>query len=123
MTKIFLAVLLMLSTLAGCSTGPVVQTMEVTKVTAESILYEARVAQGKGKITTGQFDVIRGAYDKLKVAVDLSIDARIGYLTLQTPDAEVRMTGTIAAVTDATVQLISLASSLGLISATVGGAQ
>lgn len=104
---------------SGCASGPVVQTIEVTKATAESILYEARIAQIKGKITDAQFNSIRDVYDKLRAAVNVSIDARIAYLTLQTTDTEQRMTEAVSAVTDMTVQLISLAAQFGLINTAV----
>lgn len=101
--------------ITGCATGPVVQTVEVTQVTAESILKQARIAQNQGKLTDEQFKKVRNTYDKLKMAVDVSIDARIAYLTYQTADTDAQLQAAINGVTGLTVELLSLASQFQLI--------
>lgn len=107
-----------LATLLGCpaSQAPnVVQTAEMTKTVAEDVLYYARVYYNLGKINQAQFDSVVKAYDTLREAQNLMIDARVAYLaTPKDATAEQKYRATMTAVLNSMQSLISLSNSLGL---------
>lgn len=64
----------------GCAGTQSVAPYEIGKVTAETILYEARVMQNEGKITDTDFAKVKKAYDTMAATQALAIDFRIAYL-------------------------------------------
>jgi hypothetical protein len=113
--------LLMVAVLAACpasqtGTGMTpLQASELTKSVAEDILYYSRVYYNLGKINQAQFDSVVKAYDTLREAQIIMVNARIAYIT--TPaDATVEqkyraaMTSVLASMQN----LINLSNQLGL---------
>lgn len=119
--SIVVLLLLALFFVWGCPASQVgsgmtpLQASELTKSVAEDILYYARVYYNLGKINQAQFDSIVKAYDTLREAQIIMVNARIAYIT--TPaDATVEqkyraaMTSVLASMQN----LINLSNQLGL---------
>lgn len=99
----------------GCSGPQPVKQYEIGKVAAETLLYEARVAQNKGQITASQFDQVRKVYDQLKQAQDIAIDARRAMIAAeQTPEVQKRAQEAMDSVFRLSAQLVKLAQDVGL---------
>ena len=64
------------------------KSFEATTVTAETILYKARVAQNSGVITSDQFAKIADVYTKWRACQIVAIDAEKVYLRMNTADAK-----------------------------------
>jgi len=80
-------VLLLPIVFVACATPQSTKPYAISKVTAETILYEARVLLNNGKITAQDFDVIKTSYDYLQKAQDAAIDARIAAIRIGTAEA------------------------------------
>ncbi|MCX5825090.1 MAG: hypothetical protein NTY86_16755 [Deltaproteobacteria bacterium] len=100
--------------LAACAGPQQVKTYELGKVTAESILFNARVLQNKGQISAAQFDQIRKIYDQFKQAQDTAIDARKAVIAYNTADNQAKAQTAMNGVLQFSAQMISLAQGLGL---------
>ena len=97
-------------------TGPqTVKPYELGKVTAETLLYDARAMQNKGTITAAQFDQVRKVYDQLRVAQDIAIDARKAVIVANAaPDVAAKAQTAMNNVIQLSTQLIGLAQSIGI---------
>lgn len=99
----------------GCVTGPQpVKQYELGKVTAETILYEARVMQNHGAITVDQFNQIRDIYDQLRQAQDIAIDARKAVIAYNTTDNQNKFTVAMNNVLALSIRMVTLAQNIGL---------
>lgn len=100
--------------LAACAGPQQVKPYELGKVTAESILFNARVLQNKGQISAAQFDQIRKVYDQFKQAQDVAIDARKVVIAYNTADNQAKAQTAMNGVLQFSAQMISLAQGMGL---------
>jgi hypothetical protein len=99
----------------SCTGVQTVKPYELGKVTAETILFDARVMMNKKVITTAQFDEVRKVYDQLKVAQDIAIDARKAVIkTNSAPDAISKSSLAMSNVIILSTRLIELAQSMGI---------
>ena len=98
----------------GCAGVQSVKPYELGKVTAETILYQARVAMNQVKITEDQFIQVRDAYDKVKLAQDYAIDARKAMIAIGTADAENKAMVAMNNLLTLSTEFITLAQNLGL---------
>ena len=112
--NILLLMFLMVFCLSACAGVQSVKPYELGKVTAETILYQARVAQNNGTITENQFVQVRDAYDKFKVAQDVAIDARKAMIAVGTADAEQKATVAMDNLLILSTEFITLAQKFGL---------
>lgn len=110
----FLMITVLMLALAACGTPSFVKPTHVTKDTAETVLYQARVMQNKGTLTAAQFDTVRKAYDALKVAQDTVIDARIAYLTESTTTKQAILNAAISGVSKNLAAFMQLATDFGI---------
>jgi uncharacterized protein YcfL len=115
MKRIFVTLFLVVAfALAGCAGPQPVKQYELGKVTAETILYDARIMQNQGKITAQQFDQIRRVYDQLKLAQDAAIDARKAMIAYDTADSKAKVQAAMDGVLRLSTQMITLAQDIGL---------
>lgn len=98
----------------ACAGPQPVKQYELGKVTAETLLYEARMAQNRAQITAAQFDQVKKVYDQLKMAQDLAIDARKAMITFNTVDNQAKAQKAMEAVLGLSSQFVALATDLGL---------
>ena len=112
--NILLLMVLMVFCLSACASVQSVKPYELGKVTAETILYQARVAQNQGTITENQFVQVRDAYDKFKAAQDVAIDARKAMIAVGTADAEQKATVAMNNLLILSTEFIALAQKFGL---------
>jgi len=105
---------MMVFCLSACAGVQSVKPYELGKVTAETILYQARVAQNQGTITENQFVQVRDAYDKFKAAQDVAIDARKAMIAVGTADAEQKATVAMNNLLILSTEFIALAQKFGL---------
>ena len=112
--SILLLMVMMVFCLSACAGVQSVKPYELGKVTAETILYQARVAQNQGTITEGQFVQVRDAYDKFKAAQDVAINARKAMIAIGTADAEQKATVAMNNLLILSTEFIALAQNLGL---------
>lgn len=108
-----LSVVVLCVFLVACASS-MVKPLEVSKVTAETALYEARLLQNKGVITEAEFLQLKTVYDKLKIAQDVAIDTRIAYLMLSSTENEAKMLNARKVVTQLSAQFVSMAEKLGI---------
>jgi hypothetical protein len=113
MKKILVSIFIVFA-LVACAGPQPVKPYELGKVTAETILYEARMAQNRAQITAAQFDEVRKVYDQLKQAQDIAIDARKAMITFNTVDNQKKATVAMDSVFRISAQMITLANSVGL---------
>ena len=100
--------------LVACAGPQPVKQYELGKVTAETLLYEARMAQNRAQITASQFSQVKIVYDQLKQAQDLAIDTRKAMITFNTVDNQAKAQKAMDAVLSLSTQFIALATDLGL---------
>jgi hypothetical protein len=112
--NILLLMVLMVFCLSACAGVQSVKPYELGKVTAETILYQARVAMNQGTITKNQFVQVRDAYDKFKAAQDVAIDARKAMIAVGTADAEQKATVAMNNLLILSTEFITLAQKFGL---------
>ena len=112
--SILLLMVMMVFCLSACAGVQSVKPYELGKVTAETILYQARVAQNNGTITENQFVQVRDAYDKFKAAQDVAIDARKAMIAVGTADAEQKATVAMNNLLILSTEFIALAQKFGL---------
>lgn len=112
--SILLLMVMMVFCLSACAGVQSVKPYELGKVTAETILYQARVAQNQGTITENQFVQVRDAYDKFKAAQDVAIDARKAMIAVGTADAEQKATVAMNNLLILSTEFIALAQKFGL---------
>jgi hypothetical protein len=112
--NILLLMVLMVFCLSACAGVQSVKPYELGKVTAETILYQARVAMNQGTITEDQFIQVRDAYDKFKLAQDYAIDARKAMIAIGTADAEQKATVAMNNLLILSTEFITLAQKFGL---------
>jgi hypothetical protein len=111
---------LVVGLLAACPGVQSVKPYELGKVAAETILFDARVAQNKGIITEQQFIEVRRVYDQLKIAQDIAINTRMAYIAGTIgPDGkptttEFMVQSAMNSVLSISMQLVNLAQKLGL---------
>ena len=99
----------------SCTGVQTVKPYELGKVTAETILFDARVLMNKKVITPVQFDSMLKVYDQLKVAQDIAIDARIAVIkTNSAPDALNKANLAMNNVISLSMRLLTLAESMGI---------
>jgi hypothetical protein len=101
--------------LGACGTQSFVKPVQITKDTAETVLYQARIMQNKGTLTAIQFDQVRKAYDALKIAQDVVIDARVAYLASESTTNKAALDAALTAVTKELTNLTKVAVDLGVI--------
>ncbi len=101
--------------LGACGTQSFVKPVQITKETAETVLYQARIMQNKGTLTAIQFDQVRKAYDALKIAQDVVIDARVAYLASESTTNKAALDAALTAVTKELTNLTKVAVDLGVI--------
>jgi hypothetical protein len=94
---------------AGCGGAGILKTAQVTKDTAETALYEARVMERQGVITADQFAEVTKAYETVRAAQGVLIDARETYLKSPTQDNQSAVTAAIVALAADSAQLIDIA--------------
>jgi hypothetical protein len=111
---LLLMAILFAVSIIGCAGVQSVKPYELGKVTAETILYQARVAQNQGTITENQFVQVRDAYDKFKAAQDVAIDARKAMIAVGTADAEQKATVAMNNLLILSTEFIALAQKFGL---------
>lgn len=90
-----------------------VKGFQVSKEIAETVLYESRVLQNQGKMDAATFDKVKGIYDKLKVAQDSAINARIAYLKTNSAADQTTLDKYSAVVSELTIGLIAIATQFG----------
>jgi Flp pilus assembly protein TadD len=112
--SILLLMVMMVFCLSACAGVQSVKPYELGKVTAETILYQARVAQNQGTITENQFVQVRDAYDKFKAAQDVAIDARKAMIAVGTADAEQKAIVAMNNLLILSTEFIALAQKFGL---------
>jgi len=112
--SILLLMVMMVFCLSACAGVQSVKPYELGKVTAETILYNARVQQNQGVITADQFGQVRKVYDDFKAAQDVAIDARKAMIAVGTADAEQRATVAMSNLLTISTEFIALAQNLGL---------
>jgi len=101
-----------------CSTVQTTKPYEIGKVTAETILYEARVLQNRGQLSAADFESIKGIYDKLRDAQDVAIDARIALIKYHSADNDKKVEAAMLEVVRLSTELLTLASKYN-----IGGGQ
>lgn len=79
-----------LGLLAGCATAQNAQPYEIGKVTAEAILYEARVMQNAGKLSDADFQKIKRSYDQYRACQNIVIDTRLSLLKSYNADVKLQ---------------------------------
>jgi len=99
----------------ACAGPQPVKQYELGKVTAETLLYEARMAQNRAQITAAQFDQVKKVYDQLKQAQDIAIDARKAMITFNTVDNQAKSQKSMEAVLALSGRFVALATDIGLI--------
>ena len=99
---------------AGCAGPQAVKQYEIGKATAETILYNARIAQNKGLLSADNFAKIKDAYDKLKMAQDAAIDARKAVIAYNTADNQAKAAAAMNSVLTVSAEFLNLAQKLGL---------
>lgn len=111
MAAAFLFILAIMQACAGVQT---VKPYELGRVTAETILFDARVLMNKKVITEAQFNEARKVYDQWKAAQDIAIDTRkLAVKTSLAPDiatANLAMSNVLILST----RLLTLAQSMGI---------
>jgi hypothetical protein len=112
--NILLLMVAMVFCLSACAGVQSVKPYELGKVTAETILYQARVAMNQGTITEDQFVQVRDAYDKFKLAQDYAIDARKAMIAIGTADAENKAMVAMNNLLILSTEFITLAQKFGL---------
>jgi hypothetical protein len=118
--SLIVALLMMVMLLAACpasqtGTPTVLQASELTKSVAEDILYYARVYYNLGKLNQAQFDSVVKAYDTLREAQIVMVNARIAYITTPADaTAEQKYRAAMTAVLASMQQLINISNQLGL---------
>ena len=95
--------------LAACGGTVVLKSAQVTKATAEAALTEAVAMKQSGTITPDQFAEVKKAYDALKVAQGVLIDARIAYLKSPTQDIQAAVDAAVSALAAASGKLVDIA--------------
>jgi len=100
--------------LAACAGPQQVKPYELGKVTAESILFNARVLQNKGQISADRFEQIRQIYDQFRQAQDTAIDARKAVIAYNTADNQAKARAAMNGVLLLSARLVSLAQGIGL---------
>ena len=98
----------------ACAGPQPVRQYELGKVTAETLLYEARMAQNRAQLTAYQFDQVQKVYDQLRAAQDIAIDARKAMIQFNTVDNQAKAQKAMDAVLALSSRLISLATDIGL---------
>lgn len=78
---VFLMVLVCMIGLVACPS--LVQNLNLTKVSAEYVIREARVQFNAKHLTQAQYDTVSHAYDAIQAAQKTTIDARLAYLADQ----------------------------------------
>jgi len=119
--RIILAAICMLLLSVACQQCSTVQTTkpyEIGKVTAETILYEARILQNRGELSEQDFETVRGIYDKLKDAQDVAINARMSLIQYHSAGAETQAEIAMLEVVNLSSELLRLAAKYK-----IGGAQ
>jgi len=106
--------LFLMAIVLACSGVQTVKPYELGKVTAETLLFDARIAQNQGKITADQFDQVRKVYDQLKVAQDTAINARKAVIMVNNPATQNKAQEALNQVLAISMQLVNLAQSLGM---------
>jgi hypothetical protein len=113
-----LVMVMLLSACPASQTGPsttVLQSSELTKSVAEDILYYARVYYNLGKLNQAQFDSVVKAYDTLRNAQIIMVNARIAYITTPADaTAEQKYRAAMTGVMASMQQLIAISNQLGL---------
>ena len=98
----------------ACAGPQPVRQYELGKVTAETLLYEARMAQNRAQLTAYQFDQVQKVYDQLRAAQDIAIDARKAMTQFNTVDNQAKAQKAMEAVLALSSRLITLATDIGL---------
>lgn len=97
---------------AACS-AKTVKGFQVSKVVAETVLYESRILQNQGKMDAATFDKVKGLYDKWAVAQNAAINARIAYLKSGLETDKGNLEKWSAVVSEVTVGLVTIATQFG----------
>jgi len=111
--NILLLMVLMVFCLSACAGVQSVKPYELGKVTAETILYQARVAMNQGTITEDQL-FRKGRLRQFKLAQDYAIDARKAMIAIGTADAENKAMVAMNNLLTLSTEFITLAQNLGL---------
>jgi hypothetical protein len=104
----------MIFMLAACAGVQSVKPYELGKVTAETILYQARVAHNDGILSDDQFYKVRDAYDKFRDAQNVAIDARKSLIAYNTAENQNKANIAMNEVLKLSTEFLALAQSLGL---------
>ena len=107
------ALLIIAALLAACGPTIVLNGSKATKDTAETVLYEARVAQNNGIITAEQFGEIRTAYDELRQAQDAVINLRLAHLANPTESGQKAIDAQVLAVGALSLTFIDICRKYG----------
>lgn len=107
------ATILLTACVTACGPTIVLNGSKATKDVAETVLYDARVAQNNGIITEKQFEEIRAAYDELKEAQDMVIDLRLAYLKNPTDYGQNAIDAQILAVSTFSLKFIDICRKYG----------
>ena len=108
-------VFLCLAIITACPGQQSVKPYEAGKVTAEGILFNARVAQNSGLITADQFGEVKKVYDQLKEFQDLAIDARKAMIIYNTSEMANKYDTVMSDVIKLSMRLMDLSTKLKLI--------
>ncbi len=100
--------------LVNCAGPQTVKPYELGRVTAETLLYDARIMQNKGALTADQFNQVRTVYDQLKVAQDIAISARKAVVDNSKDASPAKVSNAMNNVINLSTQLIKLAQSMGI---------
>lgn len=104
------AMLLVCNAACGVKT---VKGFQVSKVIAETVLYESRILNNKGQMDTATFEKVRGLYDKWAVAQNEAINARIAYLKSGVAQDKANLDKWAAVISEATAGLMAIATQFG----------
>jgi predicted lipoprotein len=112
--KASVLVLVILLALTACAGSTVVKTAQISKATAEGILYDARVSLNKGVIAQPVYDKIKAGYNLWAQAQTTLINAQQAYDRAPTQDNQASLTAAIDALTKQATSLVAAATSAGI---------
>ena len=97
---------------AAC-TSKTVKGFQVSKAVAETVLYESRLLYNAGKMDSTSFDKVKDMYNKVKVAQDAAINARIAYLKSGLETDKKQLENWTGVVGELTAGLVAIATQFG----------
>lgn len=114
-------VVLALLVSVGCSGTQTTKPYEIGKATAESILYEARIMQNSGKLSTADFEKIKRYYDRYKLSQDFIIDTRIALIRSYDASQKLQYDAALRNLPLLLKDLMDMAAGFGIHFALAGG--